>query len=436
MSEQQKNLPSGLEARAYQQRAHDSINALWSEGARAIVLVSPTGSGKTAMLTMQVAEALQASKRVLWIVHRRDLVEQAEQELIAALGSGSVSVIMAGRHNHPSRPVQVASVQTLLERDIRMDVDLVAYDECHHSEAATCRRLLNELLTWRRLLGATATPERDDGRALGDTFQHMVVAASHSELIRDGYLVKADVLRPAIFLGSDLAIDPVRATVRNSAGHRTIMFARTVASAYDYARQLRARKVRAEAIEGEMSVRERAAHMRAFKMGDLDVIVNVGLLTEGINIRDADVGVLARPFLFSGSMIQATGRVLRPAPGKTRALIVDLSGCTHRHGFPDSDRTYSLTGKAISSKDERVVEERSPATAPAVLDVKLWLESRWETAVRAPNDSVTVEALPEALAQDLERIRSRALERGKRVGKRTADAGRRMREAFVTGERT
>jgi superfamily II DNA or RNA helicase len=78
------------------------------------------------------------------------------------------------------------------------------------------------------------------------------------------------------------------------------------------------------------------------------VLTNVNTLTEGVDVPEARTCILARSFGHVGGYLQAAGRVLRAAPGKESAVVVDLTGATIRHGLPTTDRTYSLSGRAIS----------------------------------------------------------------------------------------
>lgn len=387
MSELQKSLSGGLQARAYQQRAHGSLNYLWAHGARSVVLVSPTGSGKTLMLARQVNDAIERRERVLWLVHTRDLVEQAVRDVGAIVGRDRIGVIMSGHVGHAERLVQVASIQTMIERDVQVAADLVVFDECHHAEAETYKHLV-ERLRPRALLGGTATPERRDGKALGDMFEHMVVAAQYSELIRDQYLVPAYVLRPPSYLGSDLAMDPAEACARYCMGMKTFLFGRRVAEVSAYCKQIGRLGMRAESIDATTADVRRGDVLTSFRHGSLSVIGNVYVLTEGVDVPAASACVIARSFSFSGTMLQATGRVLRPSSDKTRALIVDLSGCTHRHGWPDDDREYSLQGKAIAAKSEdREFAHRSENVDPQVLGIGLRLQSKWAPSP-VPSDDI------------------------------------------------
>ena len=97
-----------------------------------------------------------------------------------------------------------------------------------------------------------------------------------------------------------------------------------------------------------MSTATRDARLEAFASGDLDVITNVFVLTEGWDAPRAEICMLARGCTSTGTYLQMVGRVLRPSPGKSSARLIDLRGAVHDHGLPDEGRTFSLEGRAIS----------------------------------------------------------------------------------------
>lgn len=347
------------ELRNYQDRAREKVRRLWSQGARRVVVVSPTGSGKTTIGTSVIEDA----RNIVWVAHRRELVNQARQAVAREVGSSNVGVIMAGIDPTPSARVQVCSIETIFTRGAPDKCDLLVFDECHHVAAKSYRSVV-DIYPRAKLLGLTATPERYDGKPLDDVFQHMVVAAQYSELIEQGHLVPVDVVRPTEYLGNDIVIDPIEAWerfVRPLPGHRgTFAFFGRVEDADQAASRWRARGVRAELIEANTGKTWRDDAIELFGASRLDVLTNVYALTEGVDVPDARAALSCRSFKFSGAMLQAFGRVLRAAPGKERAVILDLTGATHIHGLPTEDREYSLEGRAIKQKPSRAHTNANP----------------------------------------------------------------------------
>jgi superfamily II DNA or RNA helicase len=136
---------------------------------------------------------------------------------------------------------------------------------------------------------------------------------------------------------------------------RTVVFADFVANAEKFADEFQERGIDAVVIHGSLSDGERSAAIQAHARGA--ILVNCMVLTEGWDSPETSCCILARGCGSVGTYLQIVGRVLRPSPGKTEALLIDLTGRSfNEHGPPDSDRTYSLTGKGIRKKDDLDIE--------------------------------------------------------------------------------
>ena len=249
--------------------------------------------------------------------------------------------------------MQVASIDTLLARDRRPPATLIVYDECHHAAADTYRTVLDAYPDVR-MLGLTATPQRGDGRALGDLFQALVVGARYPELIAAGHLVPCRVFRPPEYLGSDLAREPLSAwqhLQRAGLDGQAFAFARDVKQAREQTAAFNAAGIPSAVVTGLCGSRSRAEALARFRSGAVRVLWNVFVLTEGVDVPDAAVCLLARGCGNAGTYLQMVGRVLRPAGSgdgrKTHAVLVDLPGVSHVHGLPTADREYALDGRPI-----------------------------------------------------------------------------------------
>ena len=341
-----------MRLRPYQERSVAAVKGAFRAGARRIVLVAPTGAGKTVMGVAVVSGALAKGRRVLWLAHRRELVGQASARL-DLVGATAHGVLLAGHPRaNPTAPIQVASVQTLTVRGSSAlpPADIIILDEAHHAVAATWRELAAAYPNAEMVLGLTATPERGDRTPLGDVFQALVAEIRMRELLDGGFLVPCDVIAPAA-PQDELAEDPLDALAKHAPGRPAILFGSSVAHAQELAAAARRRGLRAECVDGATATDKREAALAAFAAGRLDLITNVFVLTEGFDAPRAEVCILARGCSATGTYLQMVGRVLRPSPatGKRRAMLIDLRGLVHVHGMPDDERTYSLTGRAIRS---------------------------------------------------------------------------------------
>jgi DNA repair protein RadD len=346
-----------VKLRPYQDRAIQDLRAQYAAGKRAPVLVLPTGGGKTLIASEIIRSATARGRRVLFLAHRRELIDQTVAKL-ERFGVTDVRVIQAARDvGRPNAPVAVGSVQTITRWQDRMPLaDLVVFDEAHHVVAKSWSKIADHYQS-AHLLGMTATPERSDGRPLGDIFDALVVGATVRELIDLEHLVPSRVFAPIRTLDTaQLALSPVEAYEKHGEGGRAIVFCVTVDHARAVADELSAAGVRTEVVHGNGGA-SRAAALARFRTGETRAIANVHVLTEGFDDPGASVCILARKPEHAGTFLQMIGRVLRPAEGKTHATLIDLCGSVHDHGLPDADREFSLTGKPISTTDRQPIRQ-------------------------------------------------------------------------------
>lgn len=337
-------------ARDYQIRAIDGARRAIREGRRAPLIVAPTGAGKTTIASLivsgHIAKAAAGGKaaRVVWLAHRRELVKQAAETL------ERLELPVGFQGLNPGAPVQVTSIQTVLARGELPEATLVVIDEAHHIVSPEWIKIPRAYLEHRALIvGLSATPERADGLGLGGKtgiFDHLEVAAQIGELIAAGHLVPCEPFAPkAAFKG--IALDPWDAYRRYAPGSSAVVFAPHVKAAEEFAEDFRARGIDAEVVHGELGDVERDRACARFANGELRVLVNVMVLTEGWDAPIAETCILARRVGSPSLYLQMVGRVLRTRPGKAGAKLLDLAGNVALHGTPDEERIYSLEGPAV-----------------------------------------------------------------------------------------
>ncbi len=286
---------------------------------------------------------------MLWSAHRTELVSQAYAAIHGLIGGSSLGVIAPGHPMRRGARFQVSSTQTLVERG-KPDITprIIVLDEFHHYAADEFRKLV-EWWPDALLLGPTATPQRGDGKPLGDIADALVVAAQYSELVEEGYLCDAVCYQPPEALSGALALDPVEAWKRYSEGMSGFAFMPTIKAARALAAAFNAAGIVAACIDAKTPKAQRADTLRKFASGDIQVITNVDTMTEGVDVPRAGVAMLGRSFQTVSAFLQACGRVLRPHELKKYARIIDLTGATILHGHPTIDRVYSLDGDGIRS---------------------------------------------------------------------------------------
>jgi DNA repair protein RadD len=350
-----------LVLRPYQLDAMQSARDRIASGRRAPLIVAPTGAGKSAIASAVVVAHLakDAANRVLVVAHRRELIEQMAKTLIrSGVPMIDIGQIMPGVIARPSARVQVASTQTLRAREMLPPATLIVYDEAHHYSSDDWNELTKAYPGVLRI-GFTATPMRSDGRGMAPAFDSLVVVSTIKELTALGHLVACKVIAPAKPLRKpNLSHSPVDAYLAHAKDMRTVVFADFVVNAERFVAEFQEKGIDAVIIHGSLPDHERSAALRAHAAGS--VLVNCMVLTEGWDSPETSCCILARGCGSVGTYLQIVGRVLRPAPGKTEALLIDLTGRSfYDHGAPDSDRIYSLTGKGIRKKDES--EDFGPA---------------------------------------------------------------------------
>lgn len=368
--------------REYQSRAVAAVRDAMLRRKRRVCLVLPTGGGKTRVGGEVALQHLSkaSGRAVLWTAHRTELIYQARSSLIRD-GADRVGVIAASAGDEfedLGAPIQVASIQTLAARGLRPPATLLVLDECHHYPADDWGEVARHYAS-SRTLGLTATPERSDGRPLDDLFDELVAPVSVAELQSLGHLVQCQVLAPPKRLTAALAGDPVERYIEMAKGRRAFFFCATVDQAETMALKLIEAGIPAACVHGATPPDQRKRSVQLFREGALMALTNVYVFTEGTDVPEAEVAVLCRGFGHASTLIQCMGRVLRPAPGKGDALILDLMGSTRIHGGPSDAREYSLTGEAIalagkqSRKKRDESDDSQPMEAPEI-DRKAKLE--------------------------------------------------------------
>jgi superfamily II DNA or RNA helicase len=359
--------PRAIHLRPYQVGAVAGIEARIAAGVRRLVLVLPTGGGKTTIAGSLILRAVARGQRVLFLAHRRELIVQAYLRLLdMGLSVEQVGIVMASdARRRPGAAVQVASIDTLRRR-ARPLADLVFVDECHRALATSYREIAADYPDAIHL-GLTATPYRADGKGLGDAYDELIVVATPRQLIGEGYLVEPRVFtvppsqRPNLagirvargdYAARELDEAMNRQALvgnivehwqRHAGGVRTVVFAVSIAHSRHITERFREAGIPAEHLDGATATQERDAILARLDRGETQVVSNCGVLCEGWDQPSVKCAVLARPTKSTGLYLQQAGRILRPWQ-ETAAIILDHAGCAHEHGLPQDDRDFSLEG--------------------------------------------------------------------------------------------
>jgi DNA repair protein RadD len=358
--------PRRIDLRDYQIDVIAAFDRAITAGHKRILLVAPTGAGKTVIGAEIIRRARAQDLCTLVLAHRREIIVQTHKKLVA--NGVRAGIIQAGIDPRPMERVQIASISTLWSRAFRSAAmqrplaHLLVIDECHHATARTYKTTI-EAYPDAIVLGLTATPCRGDGRGLGGIFETIVECPQVAKLIDLDHLVKSTVYAPVDpdlrgvgtrngdYVEGDLAArmdrpkligDIVSHWHKFGERRRSVVFAINVAHSIHLRDEFRRSGVRAEHIDGGTPKDERDAILARLESGDVEVVCNCMVLTEGWDMPEAGCCVLARPTKKMGMFRQMIGRVIRPAPGKRDAIILDHSGAVYRHGLPEDHVDWTL----------------------------------------------------------------------------------------------
>jgi superfamily II DNA or RNA helicase len=334
--------------------------------------VLPTGAGKTVVFSHLVREFflrqskretavgnMDGASRVIILVHRDELADQAIAKLRSIAPGLNVGKVKAA-DDETAADVMVCSVQTLAGMRRRLGLEaaqvthgkigLIITDECHHA-AATSYQKVYAAFPDALQLGVTATMARGDGVGLGSVWEEVVFSRSLLWMISRGYLSDVKAVRVDV-AGLDMgsvktsrgdyqagqlgeAMEAAgaekviaRAYKEHAADRQGVVFTPTVATAEITAAALNMADIPSAVISGETPGPERRLLFEEFRTGQVQVLVNCMVLTEGFDAPWASCAVIARPTQSNSLYIQMVGRVLRPYPGKADALVLDLVGAS------------------------------------------------------------------------------------------------------------
>jgi superfamily II DNA or RNA helicase len=373
-----------LKLRDYQTEAIAELHRRWDAGDTRVPMVLATGLGKTVIFAHLIADWVRTHvrKRVLVLVHTDELVQQAYKKIKDVAPKLHVGIVKAERNEVAARVI-VASVQSLRSAKRRQqirNVGLIIVDECHHATAATYRAILEHYGAFPdekrckdsecyggcyaedpivQVAGFTATLARGDKQKLSDIWQECTFQKGIAFGIRRGYLLDVRgkrIVIPDMDLGNvrksggdyaegslaaeldrSLAPSIVAAAYLEHAGNRKgLGFAPTVESAHHFSEAFTDAGVASAVVHGGTPREERRLILKRLSAGDVQVVWNCGVLTEGFDEPTVSCIVMARPTKSAPLYQQIIGRGLRPdlarpADERGDCLVLDVVGASGRH---------------------------------------------------------------------------------------------------------
>jgi superfamily II DNA or RNA helicase len=363
-----------IQLRDYQQKAIDDIRSEFARGKKKIIFQCPTGAGKTIISAFMIQGALAKGLKVLFLVHLRELIQQTSDKL--ALLQIQHSVICPG-YAYYNHDCQLAMMQTFSRRmdKIEFQPDLIIADESHHLCSNTYKKILANYPS-SKIVGLTATPERLDGKGLGEIAEVIVKGPSMKWLMSKGFLNDYKYLSvphevdfqdikskmgdydlqavSKVIEESGILGDCVSHYLSHLQGKKCIVFCTTIEHSKEIYTRFRNAGVKAEHLDGTLQKIERDRVIASFKTGETKVLTNCSLISEGFDVPDCDGVILLRPTKSLGLYLQMVGRGLRPSDCPT--IILDHVGNYKIHGLPDEDREWSLEGRKKRKKKKSEFE--------------------------------------------------------------------------------
>lgn len=378
-----------IKLRDYQIEARDAVLAEWNKGALNTLLPMSTGTGKTECYLATLTADL-GTGRALILAHRQELIYQPRDRIRSHWPELGVPGIVMADQDECAAQVVIATVQTLAVNG-RLDRLLSAgpithliTDEAHHSTAPTYTRIYERLREQNpklRHLGVTATPRRTDGDPLANVYDSVAYRFGIKEAIQRGALV------PFAAIGVQLPVSiadvrevgegwddeelgevlkarnaeeiVVETWEKHAKDRPTMAFTASVAQAYSLAERFREYGYAFEALDGTTPDGERKDLLRRFKDGELQGVINCMVLTEGFDAPHAACLVQVKPTKSDLLYVQMAGRVLRKAPSKHDALILDF--------VPLEAREMRLAGDLLGKPKEQREKEEKAVDAGVVL---------------------------------------------------------------------
>ena len=352
---------------------------------RSVMAQMPTGTGKTYLLTAVIDSFVNGNPmEKVWIVaHRRELVSQIDETVrkFHSYHASNTSSLLSS--------VKAMSIQWLMRHydEIEEEPGMIVIDEAHHALAKTYKEMW-ERFPNAKFLGLTATPCRLNGKGFTDLFDILVQSWSVPEFISKGRLatydfvsIKSDGMTQRLIdslqkrgadgdyqnkemdmlLNKKPSIERLYQSLEEFGKDRKgIVYAINISHAQKITKLYQEHGVKAIAIDSKTPATERQQDIEAFKKGDIQVLVNVDIFSEGFDCPDVEFVQLARPTLSLAKYLQMVGRGLRVAKGKKNCVIIDNVGLYRVFGLPSQVWNWNamFEGKLKVGKRKETPKDR------------------------------------------------------------------------------
>ncbi|NCC73580.1 MAG: DEAD/DEAH box helicase [Sphingobacteriia bacterium] len=376
--------------REYQKESKEKIYSLWKNH-QSVMLQMPTGTGKTRIFASIVKDLHNTSVhlgiaiKVLLLAHRDELIEQISEN-VGRRYNVRHGIIKSSLLEEPHLPTQIASIFSLirrLDKWSQKQFDVIIIDEAHHAVADSYKKICNAF-PQAKILGVTATPYRLSGAGFKHVFEQLIISPSVLEFIRNGFLCDYDYysvrsdsdiqklvndIKEFDFDGdyAENALSKrfdnpkIRAklldTYRKYAnGKKGIIYTININHNNHVCALLNSEGIKAKAIDSFTKSAHRKEIVAEFRKGQIDVLCNVNIFSEGFDCPDVEFIQLARPTKSHALYLQQVGRGFRKTDDKDKVIILDNVGLYNKFGLPSEEIDWNKYFAGNGGTETRVKE--------------------------------------------------------------------------------
>lgn len=361
--------------REYQTKLINEVRQAYKDGFKTPCIVLPCGGGKSVIVAEIAKRTTDKGNKVLFLVHRKELCDQIR----ATFKNWGVNMNLC----------LVGMVQTICKRLAKLSPpSLIITDENHHSLATSYKKIY-EFFPLARRVGVTATPIRLNGSGLKDVNDKLIIGVTAKWLIEHNYLAPYDYYAPSMidltsvktsrgeYVSSDVERLMIRKAVfgdvienyrRLADGKQAICYCTTIKHSLAMEKAFNEAGIDARHIDGETPKAERDRIIEMFRSGQINILCNVDLISEGFDVPDCECAILLRPTKSLTLYIQQAMRCMRYKKDK-RAVIIDHVGNYARFGLPDEDREWKLEYPKKPKRKKNDVPDVGLTTCPKCFSV-------------------------------------------------------------------
>lgn len=395
-----------LNLRQYQEDCLDKIQKKFASGINRQLISVATGGGKTIIFASLIK---RSNVKTLVIAHTDELIQQAYDKIKFVYPDADIGICKA-KLNEINHNIIIGSIQSIckdkrLELLKQQDIKLVVVDEAHHSAAKTYKKVLAQLGFLKDidksklLIGFTATPRRGDSVRLDNIYQEITYELNILDMIRANHLsdfkcrrieTNVDIselkLKSSEFQLSELSklvnvhtrnsliVNAYKKIVEKKNIKLAIAFCCDIKHAIDLAKEFTDNDIAAGVVHSKLSSAERVDVIEKFKKGELKVLTNCGILTEGFDAPAIDCILMCRPTRSATLFIQMLGRGLRPHPAKIYCYILDFTDNNTKHKAVSINNLFGKDMKddeSLLESENRENSEKCLGDDPDIADKKL-----------------------------------------------------------------